>query len=115
MLLDFEQWLRRSRESAADSWLEAFEELLTLHRLKVPAALRTTLHSTNPIERRFATVRDCERDIKRYRNNQTRQRGVVAMLLHAEQGCRRVKGHAVIEAVVVTIEATQAEAECRVA
>ncbi len=45
------------QESAADSLREAFEELLTLHRLKVPALLRQTLHSTNPIESMFSTVR----------------------------------------------------------
>ncbi len=36
MLLELEAWLRAKNESAADSLLEAFEELLTLHRLKVP-------------------------------------------------------------------------------
>ena len=49
MLMDFEKWLRGLNESAADSLLEAIEEILTLHRLKVPALLRKTLHSTNPI------------------------------------------------------------------
>jgi hypothetical protein len=60
MLRDFEQWLRQLNESAADSLKEAFEEILTLHRLKVPALLRKTLHSTNPIESMFYMVRDCE-------------------------------------------------------
>ena len=50
MLKELEQWLRTLNESAADSLLEAMEEILTLHRLKVPALLRKTLHSTNPIE-----------------------------------------------------------------
>ena len=66
MLMDFEGWLRGINESAADSLLEAIEEILTLHRLKVPAILRKTLHSTNPIESMFSTVRHCERNIKRY-------------------------------------------------
>lgn len=43
MLMDFERWLRGINESAADSLLEAIEEILTLHRLKVPAILRQTL------------------------------------------------------------------------
>ena len=60
MLLDMEKWLRGINESAADSLLEAIEEILTLHRLKAPALLRKTLHSTNPIESMFSTVRDCE-------------------------------------------------------
>jgi transposase-like protein len=56
-LLTLEAWLRTKNESAADSLLEAFEELLTLHRLKVPARLRKTLRSTNPIESMFSLVR----------------------------------------------------------
>jgi putative transposase len=63
MLLEMEKWLRGINESAADSLLEAMEEILTLHRLKVPALLRKTLHSTNPIESMFSTVRDCEGNI----------------------------------------------------
>ena len=34
MLQEFERWLRGINESAADSLLEALEEVLTLHRLK---------------------------------------------------------------------------------
>ena len=40
MLLECERWLRGINESAADSLLEALEEILTLHRLKVSALLR---------------------------------------------------------------------------
>ena len=45
MLQEFERWLRGINDSAADSLLEALEEVLTLHRLKVPALLRKSLHS----------------------------------------------------------------------
>ena len=41
-----------------------------LHKLKVPALLRKSLHSTNPIESMFSMVRSCERNIKRYRSSQ---------------------------------------------
>ncbi len=115
MLQDFERWLREVNESAADSLLEAFEALLTLHRLKVPALLRKTLHSTNPIESMFSTVRQCERNIKRYRNSTMRQRWLAAVLLHCEKGFKRVKGHAAIEAVVAAIDASHAEEEIKAA
>ena len=55
-----EKWLRGINESVADSLMEAIDEPLTLHRLKVPGLLRKTLYSTNPIESMFSTVRDCE-------------------------------------------------------
>jgi len=109
MLREFEQWLRRINESAADSLLEAIEEILTLHRLEVPALLRKTLHSTNPIESMFSTVRDCEGNIKRYRGTQMAQRWLAAVCLHCETGFRKIKGYQSIALVVKNIEALPAE------
>lgn len=108
MLTDFEGWLRQLNESAADSLREAFEEILTLHRLGVPALLRTTLHSTNAIESMFSTVRDCEGNLKRYRGSRMSQRWLGAVLLHCERGFKRVKGYAGIKQVIVAIETEQA-------
>ena len=109
MLLEFERWLRGINESAADSLLEAIEEILTLHRLKIPALLRKTLHSTNPIESMFSTVRDCEGNIKRYRGSRMSQRWLAAVCLYCEKGFKRVKGYRGIKEVVRRIEVEQAE------
>lgn len=103
-LREFEKWLRSINESAADSLLEAFEQLLTLHRLKVPALLRKTLHSTNPIESLFSQVRDCEKNIKRYRSSQMSQRWLASVLLFAESKFRRIKGADQIKQVIANIE-----------
>jgi putative transposase len=100
MFKDLEAWLRQINDSAAESLLEAVEELLTLHRLKVPALLRKTLHTTNPIESMFSVVRDAEGNIKRYRGTKMAQRWLAASMLHAEKRFKRVKGHAHIAAVV---------------
>jgi len=108
-LQEFEKWLRRINESAADSLLEAFEDILTLHRLKVPGRLRKTLTCTNPIESMFSTVRDCESNIKRYRSSAMSQRWLATVLLHCEKGFRRVKGYLGIIEVITTIEQTQEE------
>lgn len=99
-----EQWLRGINESAAGSLLEALEEVLTLHRLKVPALLRKTLHSTNPIESMFSTVRGCEKNIKRYRGSGMSQRWLGAVLLYCEKGFRTVKGASQIPEVMANIE-----------
>jgi transposase-like protein len=107
MLLDFETWLRGINESAADSLMEAIEELLTLHKLKVPALLRKTLHSTNPIESMFSTVRDCEGNIKRYRDSRMMQRWLASVLLHCEKGFKRIKGYASIPDVISNMDATE--------
>ena len=74
MLGEFEQWWRGLNESSAQSLREASEEVLTLHRLKVPALLSKTLHSTNPIESIFATVRECKGHIKRSRGGEMSER-----------------------------------------
>lgn len=108
LLRELEQWLRAINESAADSLLEAFQELLTLHRLKVPALLRKTLHSTNPIESLFSRVRSCEKNIKRYRDSRMSQRWLASVLLYGEKSFRAAKGHEHIKEVLATIEAEQA-------
>jgi putative transposase len=107
MLLDFEKWLRAINESAADSLMEAIEEILTLHRLKMPALLKKTLTSTNPIESMFSTVRGCERNIKRYRSSTMAQRWLASVVLHCEKGFRRIKGYRDIPQVLINIEELQ--------
>jgi hypothetical protein len=74
MLLELEAWLRTKNESVADSLLEAFEELLTVDWLKVPALLCKTLMSTNPIETLCSLVRHTKRKI-----THTRQRDAPAV------------------------------------
>ena len=104
MLLDMEKWLRGINESAADSLLEATEEILTLHRLKITGLLRKTLHSTNPIESMFSKVRDAEGNIKRYRNSSMMQRWLASVLLYCEKGFNRIRGHASIPDAIRNID-----------
>lgn len=111
MLRELEAWLRTKNESAAESLVEAFEELLTLHRLNVSALLRKTLLSTNPIESMFSLVRHSERNIKRTRGSRMLQRWLGTVLLACEGRFRRVKGYAEIAQVRASIEAEQAEAQ----
>jgi len=109
MLLDFERWLRAINESAADSLKEALEEILTVHRLHVPLALRKTLSSTNPIENMFSTVRDCEGNIKRYRGSAMSQRWLASVIFYCERGFRRIKGYDQIAGLIERIEREQGD------
>ena len=106
-LNDLEAWLAQINESAAESLREAKEQLLTLHRLEVPGLLRRTLHSTNPIESMFATVRDCEGNVKRYRSSKMSQRWLGAVLIHAEESFRTLKGYREIPKVIHKIKQAQ--------
>jgi transposase-like protein len=109
MLLELEGWLREKNVSAAESLLEALEEILTVHRLKVPTLLRKTLHSTNPIESLFSGVRHCEKNIKRIRSSGMSQRWLGSVLLYCETEFRTIKGYQEIIEVVSAIEAEQEE------
>jgi transposase-like protein len=109
MLLELERWLREKNVSAAESLLEALEEILTLHRLKVPALLQMTLHSTNPIESMFSNVRHCEKNLKRPRGSKMLQRWLGSVLLYCEKSFRTIKGYAEIMEVVTAIEEEQTE------
>ncbi len=104
------QWLAEINESSAKSLQEAQEELLTLHRLKVPELLRKTLHSTNSIESMFSTVRHCEKNIKRYRSSGMSQRWLASVLLYAESNFRTVKGYNEIPWVIQRIRVEQKSA-----
>ena len=108
-LLELAAWLRAKNESAADSLREAFEELLTLHRLKVPPLLRKTLLSTNPIESMFSLVRHSERNLKRTRGTAMLQRWLGTVLLYGESRFKRVKGYGEIAQVIAAIGAEHAE------
>ncbi len=109
MLKEMEKWLRKINESAANSLLEAFEEILTLHHLKVPATLRKSLHSTNVIENIFSQVRHCEKNIKRYRNSAMTQRWLAAICLDVEPRFNRITGYKHIAEVAQRIKNEQLE------
>ncbi len=111
LLRELEQWLRGLNESAADSLLEALEDILTLHRLKVPGALRKALHSTNAIESLFSMVRDAEGNLKRYRSSKMSQRWLAAVILHSEPRFRRVQGYGQIRQVMKHIETEHQQIE----
>ena len=104
MLKEFEKWLRQINESAANSLMEGFEELLTLHRLKVPVELRKTLRTTNPIESTFSSVRNMEYGIKRHRGSAMLQRWLAATLIASEENFRKVKNFRQIKEVIENIE-----------
>jgi len=67
-------------------------ESLTVHRLKVPSALRETLCSTNPMESANSACRGIIRRVSNYRDGEMALRHAAAGFLEVERGFRRVKG-----------------------
>jgi putative transposase len=116
-LTELEKWLRGINPSAANSLLEAFDEILLLHRLEVPEDLRPTLRSTNGIENLFSTVRQREKNVKNYNSSYRgkpskkgmSQRWLGTVLLNAESNFRAVNGAEHIPTVLATITRLQTD------
>lgn len=116
-LNELEKWLRGINPSAANSLLEAFDEILLLHRLNVPEDLRPSLRSTNGIENVFSVVRHREKNVKNYNPNYRgkpakkgmSQRWLGTVLLNAESNFRSINGAEHIPAVLRAIEKLQTE------
>ncbi len=85
--------LERINPSAARSLQEGLEETLTLHRLKLPDLLRTSLSTTNIVESSLSRVGDMVRRVKRWQGGDHVQRWTATALLYAEKKFRTIKGH----------------------
>ena len=85
--------LDRINPSAAASLREGLEETLTLHRLGIPALLRKSLSTTNPIESPFSYVREKTGRVKHWRGGDQTQRWVASALLKAEGTWRKLRGY----------------------
>jgi putative transposase len=92
-LLKIHRELMGVNPSAARSLEEGLEETLTIHKLNVPAPLRKTFRTTNPIESIFDTVRVACRNVKRWRPGDQRERWICSGLLFAESKFRRIDGY----------------------
>jgi putative transposase len=78
---------------AVSSLTEGMYETLTVHRLGVTGALRTSLRTTNIIESAFASVRRYMNRVKRFQSEEQRDRWTIWSLVEAEKHFRCVEGH----------------------
>jgi transposase-like protein len=87
--------------AALVSLAEAGEDLITLHKLDVPATLNLSLLSTNAIENVMRNYRGQTARVSRWRleTNQI-SRWTASALLHVERGFNRIKGHADLPALL---------------
>jgi putative transposase len=93
-LISFTQWLAQISQDAESSMKEVGEELLTVHRLRLPKELRRSLASTNLIESLFGVVRLKTNRVNNWKKDASQITRWVASSLkaHAPQ-MRRLSGH----------------------
>lgn len=97
-------WLSRVNLEAQKSVEEAEQETLTVVKLSVPAKLRTTLLSTNPIESAFNGVRTRTARVKHWRRGQDQiARWAAATLSDMEKRFRLIPGHREIPLLLAEI------------
>jgi putative transposase len=98
------QWLMTISEVAANSLQEGFEELLTVHKLKLSGLHKKLLGSTNMIESCLSIVDDLCRNVKHWRNENMAVRWAGSVLLEAEKRFYRMKGHRELPMLVEALQ-----------
>lgn len=97
--------LEREHPGAAASLREGLEETLTVIRLRLPASLRRTCRSTNPIESMISVGRTVTRNVKRWRDGKMVERWTAAGMVVAQRQFRRVNGYRDLHVLVAALNA----------
>lgn len=91
-------WVGSISENAANSLQEGKDEILSLHRIKVPSALRKSLSTTNCIDSAFSHPRSQMNRVKRWRKkNDMIRRWAGALFYRQELHFRKIKNYRLIE------------------
>lgn len=88
-----ESVLRDTNISALNSYLEAKDDLLAIHELKLSKNLKRLFSTTNPIESLNSLVEEDMRRVKKWKDSSHFQRWLATYCLNSEKKMRRVKGH----------------------
>jgi len=106
VLMGLVEWLGQVNGSAAESLKEGLAETLTVVKLRLPAPLRQTFSSTNPLESVFDGVRSRSGRVKRWRRGKGRMvmRWAAATGLQVEGRLHRVRGHRLINLMIEALE-----------
>src|SRR5690606_40637914 len=110
------EWLGHINHAALNSLEEAEMETLTVIKLQVPKALRTTLLSTNPIESMFSIAKPKMSRVRNWKSGPDQiSRWAAATLLAAEKKFRLIKGHREIPVLVNELKKLRLENQVEVA
>lgn len=90
-------WLQTISHNAAESFKEGFDELLTLHKIKMPPDLRKSFYTTNLIESGFSSPRFKMKRVKQWiKTGDMIKRWAGAALFNQEKKFRRVRKYDMI-------------------
>jgi transposase-like protein len=88
-----ESVLRDQNRSALQTYLEAKEDLLAIHDLKLARQLKRFFSTTNPIESLNSLIEEDMRRVKRWRDSEHFQRWLATYCLASEKKMRRIRGY----------------------
>jgi putative transposase len=88
-----ESVLRDLNLSALESYLEAKEDLLVIHELKLSKSLKRFFSTTNPIESLNSLIEEDMRRVKNWKNSEHFQRWLATYCLGSENKMRRIRGY----------------------
>lgn len=88
-----ESVLRDLNLSALNSFLEAKEDLMIVHSLKLPRDLKTFFSTTNPIESLNSLIEEDMRRVKKWKDSEHFQRWLATYCLASENKMRKIRGY----------------------
>ena len=89
----YASWLQRDWPDAAASVREGLDEIFTVNRLGLPAALRTCLTTTNIIDSTHSGIRQRTRRVTNWKNGEMALRWSAVAFVETEKNYRRITGY----------------------
>jgi len=99
-----EACLKRRNGSALNSYLEAKDDLLAIHRLTIGARLKKFFSSTNPIESLNYLLEEDMRRVKHWKNSEQFQRWLATACLHNEKRMKKIRGYITLPALKIRLQ-----------
>ena len=109
LIRDLARRMEKEAPGVSGSILEGLDEMLTVNRLKLPAALRRALACTNAIENMQGTIRRVTRNVKRWQDAEMALRWAAAGMMEAQKGFRRLKAYKQLPSLKAALAAHQAK------
>lgn len=98
-----ESVLRDLNRSALESYLDAKDDLLVIHELKLSMSLKKFFSTTNAIESLNSLIEEDMRRVKKWKDSEHFQRWLATYCLASEKKMRRIRGHTALPGLWVKL------------